>query len=199
MFKKVLLLIFLIILISCSNSPVKPTHIISKPVIKQILNTDNAYDVAIWAYNNVTQPHKHILIIVDFTKPSSEKRMIVINMDTKKVILKTWVAHGIGSGSGEYVEQLSNEDGSKESSIGVFRTAETYYGHRGYSLRIDGLESGYNNNVRDREIVIHGAPYIGNGETGQSWGCFAVSYSVRDKLINYVKNGAILVAYFNDS
>ena len=94
---------------------------------------------------------------------------------------------------------------SRESSIGLFRTADTYVGHNGYSLRLDGLEPGFNGNARERAIVMHGAPYVNadvakaNGRLGRSWGCPALNEAVARKVIDTVRGGGVIFSYYPDS
>jgi hypothetical protein len=100
---------------------------------------------------------------------------------------------------------MSNLDGSHASSVGLVRTAETYSGSNGYSLRLDGLEPGFNNNDRSRAIVVHGADYAtqsfvdDNGYLGRSWGCPAIDPAVTADLIDTLANGRLLLKYFDDS
>lgn len=141
-----------------------------------------------------------LLVAVNFTKPSSEKRLQVIQSPgttEEKVMFETYVTHGSGSG-GLYAEKFSNINNSHQSSLGVFRTAETYIGKHGLSCKLDGLEPLFNDQARNRSIVIHGAGYIGNGETGRSWGCFAVPIKETTEFVNLVKNGSLLIAYYPD-
>jgi hypothetical protein len=93
---------------------------------------------------------------------------------------------------------------SRESSIGLFRTADTYVGHNGYSLRLDGLEPGFNAHARDRAIVMHGAPYVNadiakaNGRLGRSWGCPALREAVARQVIDTVRDGGVIFSYYPD-
>ncbi len=138
-----------------------------------------------------------IIAVVDFTKPSNQKRLQVIEMNHYKVLMDMYVAHGVNSG-GLYPTKFSNTEGSHQSSIGVYKTDGTYYGKYGRSLTLDGLEIGFNDNVRDRVIVIHKSSYIGNGRTGRSWGCFAVPAKDKDALIDLIREGHLLIAYYPD-
>jgi len=135
-------------------------------------------------------------ILVDFTKPSSQKRLYVYK--GSNLVYSTEVAQGTGSGLGEYATKFSNIDGSHMSSIGVMKLAETYIGHNGSSIRLNGLEPGFNSNVRGRMMVIHQAAYVYPGHAGHSYGCFAVSIQARQDLNQYVKAGDILVSYYPD-
>jgi hypothetical protein len=140
------------------------------------------------------------LTIIDFTRPSTEKRLWVYDLQTHALLFDEWVSHGRGSGK-EMATSFSNVPESNKSSLGLFRTAEAYVGHNGYSLRLDGLDAGVNDRARERAIVIHGAPYVNpaaaraQGFLGRSLGCPAVRPAVARALIDAVKNGGLLYAY----
>jgi hypothetical protein len=143
------------------------------------------------------------LTVVDYSKPSTSKRLWVIDLETKDVIYEELVAHGQGSGD-NLATTFSNTPESHQSSLGLFATAETYIGKHGYSLRLDGLERGVNDRARERAIVVHGADYVSpafvkaQGRLGRSWGCPAVSGAVARPLIDLVKGGNLLFAYYPD-
>lgn len=128
------------------------------------------------------------VVSVDFSQPATAKRLNVYNAETGKVVFSSEVAQGSNP-------NFSNEPGSHASSLGTFQTQQTYDGHNGYSLRIKGLDKGVNDNAESRDVVVHGANYIGDGKTGRSFGCFAVPNSVAPKLINLIKDGVIINAY----
>lgn len=144
-----------------------------------------------------------ILTIVDFTKPSTEKRLWVVDIKNQTVLFNTYVAHGKNSGDLNSTS-FSNAPNSLKSSIGVFVANGTYSGHRGYSLRLEGMEPGVNDNVYKRHVIFHGAPYVSEayakarGMMGRSWGCLAVSYNVITPLINTIKNKTLVFAYYPD-
>lgn len=148
------------------------------------------------------------LTVIDYSLPSYEKRLWVIDMVEAKVLFEEIVAHGMGSprGSGGDMEQakdFSNLSGSRKSSLGLFVTAETYQGRHGYTLRLDGLEDGVNDNARERLIVIHGAHYVTNPRAddhmvGRSWGCPAVRPKVAKPLIDAIKGGSAVWIYYPD-
>lgn len=141
-----------------------------------------------------------ILTIVDFSLPSTEERLWVIDMKTKTVLLQSLVAHGRNSGD-NYATTFSNTPESFQSSLGFYTTGEVYQGKHGFSLRLDGLEKGINDNARNRAVVIHGADYVSesfikqHGRLGRSQGCPAVPYKIHDKLINTIKNKSCLFIY----
>jgi hypothetical protein len=136
------------------------------------------------------------LSVIDFSLSSKQKRFHVINMKTGEV-WSIHTAHGKGSDPDHdgYANSFSNVSGSNASSIGIYKTAETYSGSHGYSLKLDGL-SKTNSNARSRAVVIHGADYVSESSViqGRSWGCPAVTMSYRTKLIDMIKNGSIIYA-----
>jgi hypothetical protein len=144
------------------------------------------------------------LTVIDYSKPSSEKRLWVFDLKSRELIYEELVAHGQGSGA-NMATQFSNEDESHRTSLGLFKTDTTYVGKNGYSLRLDGLDRGINDRARDRAIVMHGAPYVSqefvkaNGRLGRSWGCPAISDAVAKKMIDRVKGGGLVFAYYPDS
>jgi len=152
------------------------------------------------AYNHAKSmgiENKPLLTIIDFSKPSSSKRLWVINLKNNEELFNTYVSHGKNSG-GVDSTSFSNQPQSKKSSIGVYMTADTYFGKNGYSLRLRGLDQGYNNNVYKRDIVMHGAHYVGNGEIGHSWGCPAIDPKLAKPIINTIKQNTLIVAYYPD-
>jgi hypothetical protein len=140
------------------------------------------------------------LIIIDFSLPSTEERFFLVNPKTGELLYKKHVAHGQNSG-GLYAKYFSNKNGSHQSSLGFYKTAETYYGKHGYSLRLDGLQKGINHTARTRAIVIHQADYVSsdfiaeNGRLGRSWGCPALPADDYEKIINEVKGGTLVFIY----
>ena len=143
------------------------------------------------------------LAVIDYSRPSTEPRLWVFDLERKALLFAEHVAHGRGSG-GNLAQAFSNREGSHQSSLGLFRTAETYDGGNGYSLRMDGLEPGVNDAARDRLIVMHGAPYVDplaalkQGRLGRSFGCPAVRPQVARELIDTLKQGQLLFAYYPD-
>jgi hypothetical protein len=144
------------------------------------------------------------LTVIDYSKPSSEKRLWVFDLKARELLYEELVAHGQGSGA-NMATQFSNEDESHQTSLGLFVTADTYVGKNGYSLRLEGLDRGVNDRARDRAIVMHGAPYVSeafvkaNGRLGRSWGCPAVNELVARKMIDTVKGGGLVFAYYPDA
>ena len=187
-----------------------------KMVIKQALtlydsmNLDEsgldqkAFEYAWRGYHNLVKEGKltkeGVLSICDFTQPSSNKRLYVIDVAHKKLLYNTYVSHGMNSGV-EYATSFSNAPESYKSSLGFFITTKTYVGRNGLSLKVKGLEKGYNDLAARRHIVLHGSDYItpdylkDNGEMGRSLGCAAMPNAVSPKIIRTIKNGSCLFIY----
>jgi hypothetical protein len=146
---------------------------------------------------------KNIITIIDFSRPSTDKRCFVIDMNKRKLLYCCLVAHGKNSGE-NVPEHFSNRPESLESSLGFYLTAETYSGKHGYSLRLDGLEKSINDNARARDIVIHGADYVSqkyidnHGRLGRSWGCPALPPDISKELIDSISNGSCIFIYGKD-
>lgn len=144
-----------------------------------------------------------VLVIVDFSRPSTEERLWVVRPDTGEVVLRTLVAHGQGTG-GLMATTFSNVPESHASSLGVFRGAETYTGRHGPSLRLDGLEPGINDLARQRAIVVHAADYATAdfaervGRLGRSHGCPAVPPEDLDAVVDVLGDGGLLVAWADE-
>ncbi|MEC7240725.1 MAG: murein L,D-transpeptidase catalytic domain family protein [Myxococcota bacterium] len=144
-----------------------------------------------------------VFTIIDYSMDSNQKRLWVIDMATGEVLFQEHVAHGVNSGA-KRVERMSNVEESRSSNLGLLRTAETYYGRHGYSLRLDGLEPGFNDNARSRHIVIHAASYVTDafieqyGRAGRSWGCPALDPDVAHALIDRIKGGSLVFGYYPD-
>jgi hypothetical protein len=143
------------------------------------------------------------LTLIDYSKPSTEPRLWVYEMATGKLLFKELVAHGKNTGE-NFATHFSDEMNSRQSSLGLFRTADTYMGSNGYSLRLDGLEPGFNAHARERAIVMHGAPYVSTqfasaqGRLGRSWGCPALREAVAHQVIDTIRGGGVIFAYYPD-
>ncbi|MDR1076102.1 MAG: murein L,D-transpeptidase catalytic domain family protein [Xanthomonadaceae bacterium] len=144
------------------------------------------------------------LSVIDYSRPSTEQRLWVFDLGQQRLLFREWVAHGRNSGENMAL-QFSNRTGSYMSSLGGFTTQETYMGGNGYSLRLQGLEPGFNDNARDRAIVIHGASYVSpdfaqtQGRLGRSLGCPAVRSEVAHALIDAIQGGTFVFAYYPDN
>jgi hypothetical protein len=143
------------------------------------------------------------LTVIDYSRPSTEKRLWVYDLNSRELLYQELVAHGQGTGA-NLATKFSNTPDSHQTSLGLFVTDETYVGRNGYSLRLDGLDKGWNDRARERAIVMHGAPYVNpafvkaNGRLGRSHGCPAVSDAVARQLIDRVKGGSLVFAYYPD-
>lgn len=144
-----------------------------------------------------------ILSIVDFSQPSSNKRFYVLDLKNYKILFNTFVAHGKNSGR-EWANSFSNSPRSHKSSLGFYITQEPYDGKKGYSLKLEGIESGINDKAYDRAIVIHGANYVSQsfineqGFIGRSEGCPAVPVNDAEPVIDLIKDGSCLFIYSPD-
>ncbi|HEX6177451.1 MAG TPA: murein L,D-transpeptidase catalytic domain family protein [Thermoanaerobaculia bacterium] len=145
----------------------------------------------------------NLLTVIDYSIPSTQPRLFVFDLASKKLLFRELVAHGKNSG-GNVPDTFSNIHGSLATSLGLFVTDDTYVGSNGYSLRLRGLEKGVNDNAWDRAIVMHGAHYVSSiaikalGRLGRSWGCPAVRSEVARKLINTIRGGSPIFAYYPD-
>jgi hypothetical protein len=144
------------------------------------------------------------LTVIDFSRPSPDPRMWVFDLRSRELLFQEVVSHGRGSGMA-LATSFSNIAESNQSSLGLYRTAETYVGKHGYSLRLDGLDKGFNDNARARAIVMHAADYVNaarakaNGYLGRSLGCPAVRPAISRQLIDTIKGGGLVFAYFPDA
>lgn len=147
--------------------------------------------------------NKDIIAICDFTQSSTQKRLYIIDMQQGKVLFNTLVAHGKNTGD-EFARSFSNEPSSYKSSLGFYSTQQTYEGQHGLSLKLKGLEKGFNDKAEERAIVLHGAEYVSDnfaceqGRLGRSWGCPAVPYEEHEAIINTLKDGSCLFIYYPD-
>ncbi|KJZ49564.1 MULTISPECIES: murein L,D-transpeptidase catalytic domain family protein [Pseudomonas] len=143
------------------------------------------------------------LAVIDYSLPSTEQRLWVFDLKRRKLLFHELVAHGRNSGE-NMATLFSNRNESHATSLGLFRTQQSYLGQNGYSLRMEGLEPGFNDNAFDRAIVIHGAPYVSpvlaraNGRIGRSLGCPAVRPAIAHRLIDSMKDGQLLFSYYPD-
>ena len=141
------------------------------------------------------------LTVIDYSKPSTEKRLWVLDLQTRELLYEELVAHGQGSGD-NLANVFSNLPDTHASSLGLFLTGDTYVGRNGYSLRLTGLDKGFNHRAGERAIVMHGAPYVSedfvkkNGRLGRSWGCPALREGVAREVIDRVRGNGILFAYY---
>jgi hypothetical protein len=144
---------------------------------------------------------RNLLTVIDYSLPSSQPRLFTFDLRSRKILFRELVAHGKNSG-GDLANHFSNSSGSLASSLGLFVTEDTYVGGNGYSMRLRGLEEGVNDMAWDRLIVMHGAYYVSReavralGRLGRSWGCPAVRSEIAQKLIDTVRGGSAVFAYY---
>ncbi len=165
----------------------------------------NVFAKAFHGYLNLEQSgqldsKREIISICDFSLSANVPRLWIIDLNKKKVLFNTLVAHGQGSGE-EYATAFSNIEGSHQSSMGFFVTANTYYGDKGYSLKLQGKDAGYNCQAFNRAIVIHAADYVSydfiksNQRLGRSWGCPSLPVELNRPIIDAIKGGTALFIY----
>lgn len=166
------------------------------------------FDLALTGYLQLSSEDKltkdSILVVIDYSRSSKTRRLWVINLFQKKIEFNEFVAHGKNSG-GEFAYSFSNRYRSKKSSLGFMVTGNIYNGKHRRSLKLNGVESGFNTNVFGRGVVIHGANYVNeiytgnNQRMGRSFGCPAVSKEVNEALVNFIEGGTCLFAYYPNS
>lgn len=168
------------------------------------INSD-AFKYAITGFDKMNNnANDSTLVLIDFSLSANQQRFYVIDMNNKKVLFQRLCSHGKNSGE-EYATKFSNKEGSLMSSIGFYITAETYQGNNGLSLRLDGMEKGYNSNARNRDVVIHAADYCSeefiddNGRLGRSFGCPSLPHENYEQVIERIKNGTCLFIYYPDA
>jgi hypothetical protein len=173
---------------------------VERPIGPDVLEL--AFGAVACAVRAGTTPQPATLTVIDYSKPSTEKRLWVFDLRTRTLLYEELVAHG--QGTGDTATAFSNTPGSHRSSLGLFVTEDAYIGKNGYSLRLNGLDRGFNDRARERAIVMHGAPYVSEefaeaqGRLGRSWGCPALRESVAREVIDRVKGGGLLFAYYPD-
>jgi hypothetical protein len=166
------------------------------------------YSKAVIGYLNMKAQHmlsndKNIISVVDFTKPSTQKRLWVIDLDNEKVLFNSMVAHGHNTGE-QWATCFSNQCSSYMSSLGFYVTGETYEGKHGLSLKLNGMDKGFNDNALTRGIVVHAADYVSEsfiaqvGRIGRSQGCPALPADIAPDVINTIKDGTCLFLYYPD-
>ena len=164
---------------------------------------DLALNAATCAVRSGVADSPATLTVIDYSMASTAKRMWVFDLATRALVYEELVAHGAGSGD-NFAKSFSNNPDSHQTSLGLFVTEKPYVGKNGYSLRMDGLDAGFNDRARERAIVIPGAPYVteaaakSQGRIGRSWGCPAVRDVIARDLINRVSGGGLVFAYYPD-
>jgi hypothetical protein len=173
--------------------------------IQNIGLSEKAFKYAIKGYKYLAKKNlikkTNIISIIDFSRPSTQKRLYILDVINGKILFNTLVAHGHNSGQ-EYATRFSNATNSHESSLGFYITLDTYIGDNGYSLRLEGCDKGFNDKAYKREIVLHGSDYVSedfirnNGFLGRSFGCPAVPLELHKEIIDCIKNGSCLFIYY---
>lgn len=159
-----------------------------------------AFRQAVAGYYKIDNRKREVLTLIDFSRPSTAKRLFVFDMRERKVLFSSVVSHGKNSGD-NYATSFSNEYGSYKSSLGFYLTESTYQGKNGYSLILNGLEKGINYRARERAIVMHGAAYADpsvvsrGGRLGRSFGCPAVPQKLSRPIIDAIKGGSVMYIY----
>jgi len=177
------------------TSLLSQTHGLKPELLDKALK---AHDIA-QQQGLLKQPN--VLTVIDFSLPSHQKRLWTFNLSDRKLLYYEWVAHGKDSGD-DMTVHFSNDMASIMSSVGAYVTDQTYIGKNGYSLRLRGLEKGFNDNIYPRAVVLHGAWYVNEqmiklyGRLGRSYGCPAVRKEISKQLIDAVKNGSMIFAYY---
>jgi len=163
----------------------------------------NVFRMAMTGYSKIAPKNDSLISIIDFSRPSTDKRFYLIDLANKTLLFNTFTSHGVNTGEDQAIA-FSNKNGSRQSSLGFYLTAETYEGKHGKSLKLDGLERGFNNRARKRYIVIHSADYVSesfikeHGRLGRSWGCPALPPDLTQDIIKRIKDGSVLFIYSHD-
>ncbi|KMQ63771.1 hypothetical protein ACM40_03025 [Chryseobacterium sp. BLS98] len=153
--------------------------------------------------SGLLSPESHLLTICDFSMSSNTKRLWVIDTNEKKVLFNSLVAHGKNTGE-EFATNFSNTESSLQSSLGFYITDATYQGDNGYSLKLLGMDKGFNDAAYRRAIVMHGADYVSDEfasmhkRIGRSWGCPAIPKALTQPIINTIKGRNCLFIYYPD-
>lgn len=166
------------------------------------------FDFAVRGYSRLCFEQKilrpGLLSVADFSKSSSFPRLFVIDLENRKLLFQTLVAHGRNSGE-EFATAFGNTPNSLKSSLGFFITGQPYAGAHGTSLRLSGCEIGINDKAEGRGIVLHGASYVSkqfiacNGRLGRSHGCPAVPDNLCGPIVESIRGGTCLFIYYPDS
>ena len=172
--------------------------------LKQAGLTKKAFEYALKGYYYLLDHHwlnkTNILSICDLSQSSRNRRLYVVDLEQKKVLINTYVAHGHNSGK-EFANSFSNNPSSHKTSLGFYVTQGTYYGNNGLSLKVRGMERGFNDRAGGRNIVVHGSEYVGpdflqmNKFCGRSYGCPAVPADESENIIDLIKEGSCLFIY----
>jgi hypothetical protein len=190
-----------------STNPLCAEDLFNAMQLGQAGLSKDAFLKAWQGYNNIAAQHisvkAGIITIVDFSKPSSKERLFVVDLNHKKILHSSLVAHGRNSGL-VYAKSFSNQPETYKSSLGFYKTLHTYEGENGFSLRLEGLEKNINDKAFQRAIVMHGADYVSKklarerGFIGRSYGCPAIPHDKAPQIIRTIKDGSLLFIYYPD-
>lgn len=197
-------------LISPATSPVKDASPDAETYYLALGDNDiprEAFAYALNGYYNMQRKNEKIndsiLTLIDYSLPSTVQRLFIMDLKNKKLLKKSLVAHGKGTGS-LHARNFSNTPQSHQSSLGFFITGKTYYGKHGYSLRISGIEKGINDKAAERAIVFHGAKYVSTkfieeyGRLGRSFGCPALPVNENQIIIDLIKEESCVFIFYPD-
>ncbi len=186
-------------------STIDPAELYNAWNLEETGLSQTAFELAHKGYTRLVSKHlvqnNCLLTIIDYSKPSSQKRLYVLDMVDGKVLFNSLVAHGRNSGQ-NFAKTFSNRQRSQQTSLGFYITMNTYTGENGYSLRLKGCERGINDRAYSRAIVLHGADYVSenfilrNGFLGRSYGCPAVPKELSRKIIDVIKDGSCMFLYY---
>ncbi len=207
----VLFILIITVFLGCSTMYYNKTPM-PLPEIDKIYNETglepvmrkDIFRMAMTGYSKINPKKDTLLSIIDFSKPSTDKRFYLIDLANRTLIYHTYTSHGVNTGE-DMALAFSNKEGSRQSSLGFYLTAETYDGKHGTSLKLDGVERRFNHRARKRYIVIHSADYVSesfineNGRLGRSWGCPALPPDLTQDIIQKIKEGSVLFIYANDN
>ncbi len=192
--------------ISENADPIQLYEAISRDLVTPMPSYE-AFSLALKGFQSLKKQQagiqKDVLTIIDFSKSSNEKRLWIIDLQTQKILINDWVAHGKNSGN-KFASVFSNTPNSNTSSLGFYITGKTYSGKHGLSLFLNGMDEGYNDNARKRAIVLHGADYVSAefikkyGRLGRSFGCPSVSMAIYKQVIDTIRDGSCLFIYYPD-
>jgi hypothetical protein len=204
---RLLLLALLILFLQPLESAAETLESNLSNILTQVRDLDpKILKLGLTAYQKVRAvggDEQQILTIIDYSKPSYLPRLWVLDLKNNQVTFHEFVTHGKGSGV-ITANNFSDRNGSEQSSLGVFLTGQTYLGKHGYSLKLNGLEEGFNAHAASRAIVVHAANYATaafakqHGRLGLSWGCPAIDPHIAKPLINKIKEGTVVFAYYPD-
>lgn len=206
----VLFILIITVFLGCStmyyNKTPMPLSAIDKVYedasLEPVMQKD-VFRMAMTGYSKIAPKNDSLISIIDFSRSSTDKRFYLIDLANKILLFNTYTSHGVNTGE-DQAFAFSNKNGSRQSSLGFYLTAETYKGKHGTSLKLDGLERGFNNRARKRYIVIHSADYVSesfikeHGRLGRSWGCPALPPDLTQDIIEKIKEGSVLFIYGDD-